>query len=273
MSKRNREQSDAVSLFPFLSILTCLIGTLTMLIAALALRQISPGDKGSEEENIKAEARLTTFKQIQAQINADKNEIERLKKLIEELEKQLRRITLDSESLKKKKVDLEKDIEKRKKVAEIATEAGKLKTKADQLNIDIARVKKEIEAKQAELAKKKKPVGATVTVRPSGSATGLKPFFIECTSDSIVTYDSKESRRISKTVLKTDAAYASLLERVKSQPDSTIIFLVRSGGILTFLEASTIADAAGTRYGKLPVVGDGMIDLGLFDVNSTEKKP
>ncbi len=271
MSKRNKEQKEALSLFPFLSILTCLIGTLTMLIAALALRQISPSDQQSE--NVEAEARLALYRQIQAQINKDRDEIEKLKSLIADLEKQQRQITLDSETLKKTKSDIEKDIEKRKKIAEMAAEAEKLMTKTNQLNIGIMRVKEEIKAKQDELTRKKKPLESTVTVRPSGSATGLKPVFIECTPDSIVAYDGAEPKRISKTVLKTDETYASLLARIKSQADSTIIFLVRSRGIFTFLEASTVADAAGTRYGKLPVVGDGMIDLSLFGVNSMEKKP
>jgi len=61
-----------VSLFPFLSILACVIGTLTLLITALALGQMDNDAVASAEE----------FERKQQQLEADLAKLERIRKLI-----------------------------------------------------------------------------------------------------------------------------------------------------------------------------------------------
>ena len=61
MARRAAGEQDDVSLFPFLSVLACVIGTLTLMIAALALGQMDNPTVASAEryEAVRAEtARL-----------------------------------------------------------------------------------------------------------------------------------------------------------------------------------------------------------------------
>ena len=49
MARRPAEE-DGVSLFPFLSVLACVIGTLTLMIMALALGQMDTEEVASAED-------------------------------------------------------------------------------------------------------------------------------------------------------------------------------------------------------------------------------
>ncbi len=79
MSKRRKsDASQSVSLFPFLSVLACVIGTLTLMIAALALGQMDNPAVVSAE-----------------QFNLEKQRLEAEQKLIAEIEKQLQEVKAD----------------------------------------------------------------------------------------------------------------------------------------------------------------------------------
>ena len=58
-----------------------------------------------------------------------------------------------------------------------------------------------------------------------------------------------------------------LLDRVADNDKATIIFLVRDDGLATYELASRIARSRYARNGKLPVIGQGRIDLSLFTAN------
>lgn len=276
MARRAKEQGDILSLFPFLSILTCLIGTLTMLIALLAMQQVSKteGDKAkikaSEQERIIAETRLRDYKVLKDKLQKDKLSISAVKKLLKELEEKRKTLLEEMERLIKEKALRMDEFAKRSKAAskaeELMGELNRFKDKIAKVTVEIERVKIEISEKTALLATKTKKSVSTVMVRPAGSMTGLKPTFVECTKDAVVIYDPEGTKRIPASVLKTDQAFNGLLGTVKANEQTTIIFLVRSEGIWTFRNASLQADAVGTRYGKLPIVGDGVLDLSLFGV-------
>lgn len=227
----------------------------------------------AEKDVAAAEARLSEFKHFQAQAQADKRASDGLRKSIEEAESLRQQSAAELEALRRTSSARRRESLEQNKAAELLAEAYRLKKAVDQLTADVARLKKELEAKRSALASKVKPVAATVTVRPSGSAKGLRPLFVECTQDSVVLHDAKGAKRVSKAVLKADAGYAALLEQVKSQPGTTVIYLVRSSGAWTFREASALADAAGVRYGKLPLPGQGALDLSLFGVKGKDEKP
>jgi len=281
MARRAKEQGDILSLFPFLSILTCLIGTLTMLIALLAMQQVNKSEvdaakiKESEQERIIAETRLRDYKALKDKLQKDKLSISAVKKLLKELEERRKTLLEEMERLLKEKALRMDEIAKRSKAAskaeELMGELSRFKDKITKVTLEIDRVKKEIAEKTAVLATKSKKSVSTVMVRPSGSTTGLKPTFVECTKDAVVIYDPEGTKRIPASVLKTDQAYNGLLGRVKANEQTTIIFLVRSEGIWTFRNASLQADAVGTRFGKLPIVGDGVLDLGLFGVKRKDE--
>jgi hypothetical protein len=281
MARRAKEQGDILSLFPFLSILTCLIGTLTMLIALLAMQQVNKTEKDaakikeSEQERIIAETRLRDYKAFKDKLQKDKLSISAVKKLLKELEEKRKALLEEMERLLKERALRMDEIAKRSKAAskaeELMGELNRFKDKIAKVTAEIDRVNKEISEKTALLSTKTKKSVSTVMVRPSGSATGLKPTFVECAKDGVVIYDPEGTKRIPASVLKTDQAFNGLLGTVKANEHATIIFLVRSEGIWTFRNASLQADAIGARYGKLPILGDGLLDLSLFNVKRKDE--
>lgn len=281
MARRAKEKGEALSLFPFLSILTCLIGTLTMLIALLAMQQVSKTEvdkeklKQNEQERLIAETRLHDYKALKDKIQKDKLSIGTLKKLLKELEEKRKGLMEELERLIKEKASRLDEIAKRNKAAskaeELMGELNKLKDAATKLGVEVDRVKKEIAEKNVELANKKKKSVSTVMVRPTGSRTGLTPTFVECTKDAVVLYGAEGTKRVPASVIKTDQTLNALLASVKANDKATIVFLVRSEGIWTFRAASQQADAVGARYGKLPISGEGLLDLSLFGVKRKDE--
>ena len=69
-----------VSLFPFLSILACVIGILTLMITAIVIAQIDP-----EAVNEKIETALEDDEEFQKKIEARKQKIEKLRLEIESI--------------------------------------------------------------------------------------------------------------------------------------------------------------------------------------------
>jgi len=281
MARRAKEQGEALSLFPFLSILTCLIGTLTMLIALLAMQQVSKTDadkqkiEASEQERLNAETRLSDYNTLKNKIQKDKGVIAELKTLLKQKEEKRKALLEALERLSKENASRLDERAKRNKAAnkaeELMMELNRAKDKITKMTAEIERLKKEIAEKDALRATKTKKSLSTVMVRPSGSRSGLTPTFVECGKDSVVIYEPEGKKRISASVLKTDQVFNELLANVKATEQKTIIFLIRREGLWTFRTASMQADGAGARYGKLPIVGDGVLDLSLFGVKRKDE--
>ena len=72
MAKPKPNDAEAVSLFPFLSILACLIGVLTFIITAVAISQMD------QSEDIAAVERTEKYAPLVAQLEQDKAELEKL---------------------------------------------------------------------------------------------------------------------------------------------------------------------------------------------------
>ena len=81
MARRKSGDGDNVSLFPFMSILVCLIGSLTLMIAALMAGQMNT------EQSQETIERYQRYSELKADIEADKTELESLKKLLADAER------------------------------------------------------------------------------------------------------------------------------------------------------------------------------------------
>ena len=62
--------------------------------------------------------------------------------------------------------------------------------------------------------------------------------------------------------------FIDLMELAANGKNDSIVFLVRSDGLTTFRTLKSLCDQRSIRNGKLPVVGQGRIDLSAF----TDKK-
>ena len=175
-----------ISLFPFLSILACVIGILTLMITAIVIAQIDP-----EAVNEKIETALEDDEEFQ--------------KKIEERKKELKDLRDEIEAIKKgpfKKIDPKKKDQLRQQISTVTAQVEKAQNDQKQsksiqgevvkMQSDLARMMKDLEQAEEEWELMKEPEKfATMVVKQSGSGAGgdLEPTFIECNEKGIRVYE------------------------------------------------------------------------------------
>ncbi len=259
MAKKSREHL-AVSLFPFLSILACVIGVLTLMITALALGQIGEKaanqteiDRAEEFVKLRKEAERLTPRLSQIRITLEKSKT---------LEAQTQQVMQEREALEKR---LKETKAPEKTAAQLEAQAKELRQKNEAMAKQLAELLAKLSPMREAAAKiPDAEEGGKITVRPGGSGTNLKPVFVECGGKGIVIHEPPRSIVVLRAGMETSEVYLKALNRVADEEDATIVFLVRPSGIATYNQARQIARLRHARNGKLPVPGEGPIDLGLF---------
>jgi ATPase subunit of ABC transporter with duplicated ATPase domains len=258
---RRREPEERLSLFPFLSIVICVIGFLTIMIASEAL------SKMGEKPDTQALERTAKYKE----------QLAKLKEIEEELKgrRDVEYATAFEATIKRAEEDLaELQAQKAERDQQIAEKEGQTadqRTAIDQLMKHIESIQKDIEERkktEAELAqevdKKRKPPAAPVAIRPGGTGKNIRPFFVECTDSSIVLHGREGSKPIRIADASSNQDYLNLLDKAATTENGIVIFLLRENGIGTYSAASNIAADRGTRNGKLPLLGQGKVDVSAF---------
>ncbi len=264
MARRKRKTKLTVSLFPFLSILACVIGTLTLMITALALGQMDTDTVARAEKYEKASRQLETDRDVIRRMKIKISQVEayaggKLKELADA------RRRLDRLQREKLSILRAKDGEKPPVVLIPTVDPEKQKRELSQLEDELHKQKEAMDRLLAELKERKKPPEeAEVLIQPGGSGVDLDPTFVECAASGIVIYEGAQPHRVHRKDLATDKTFTELLDRVAKQPKATVIFLVRDDGLGTYHAAGAIARSHYARNGKLPVVGHGKIDLSFF---------
>ena len=174
-----------VSLFPFLSILACVIGILTLMITAIVIAQIDP-----EAVKEKIENALEDDEEFQ-------KKIENRKKALDILREEIERIKRDPA----KKIDPKKKDQLKQQIAEVTEKIKQakileqqrktIKVEVVKKKADRAKMLKDLEQAEEEWELMKEPEKfATMVVKQSGSGTGgdLEPTFIECNDKGIRVY-------------------------------------------------------------------------------------
>ena len=175
-----------ISLFPFLSILACVIGILTLMITAIVIAQIDP-----EAVNEKIETALEDDEEFQKKIEERKKELDALREEIERIKKD-----------PFKKIDPKKKDQLKQQIASVIAQIKKAKEEEKQgktiqgevvkMQADLAKMMKELDQAEEEWELMKDPEKfATMVVKQSGSGAGgdLEPTFIECNEKGIRVYD------------------------------------------------------------------------------------
>jgi hypothetical protein len=260
--RRKSDASQSVSLFPFLSILACVIGTLTLMITALALGQMDSDAVASaeqfERQKQRHEADLARLELIReklstAEASADdaQRELAAARQRLAQLQDQVQ------QAIQKKDDPVEVEIPQvdpeghEQRMARLREELQQVQQQQKQLRQQLA-------------ALNKPPEEAQVRIQPSGSGVDLKPTFVECTAPAIVLYQGDKPRRVLRADLGTDESWLQLLDKIAANPKETVVFLIRENGLSTYNTAQNVARSRYARNGKLPVVGKGKIDLSLF---------
>ncbi len=261
MPRRRHGSDDDVSLFPFLSIIACVIGVLTMMIATLSLAQTDTPDVALIEAYEQKQKQLDqTEERIRklAVSNSAALELREEKKLLDMTLQQLQEMLEELERIEKELAEQDKvkivipPIDP--KARETATD---MQAEYDALRERIAQLEKEI-------AERKINSEANVTVLPQGSGLNFTPHFVECAAGAIVLHSGPSPKRIRAADMAKDGDFIKLLETVANGKDDSIVFLVRSDGLGTYRACKRLCDERELRNGKIPVVGKGRIDLTAF---------
>jgi len=328
MPKKRKKSDLKVSLFPFLSILACVLGILTLMITAIVIAQIDP-----QAVSEKIEEALADDKEFQEKLEQEKAAIQNLRREVEKLRKQPPKKIDPS-----RKADLAKKIDDAKKRTEEAKtlrrQTDALDKRREELQEKVEEVTAALANAEGELETRKDPSKiAPLVVKPSGSGMGgdLEPTFVECTAEGIVAYgkDGKPSLKVKRADLPKSKPWLDLIGKVareapfrkwRSVKKTTIearflrreggtiilkdrkgnelrvpalqltrnsqriaraiedarkakrpepvaryvIFLVRDKGFPAWAAATKTCDEKLCKNGRLPLDGEGPIDLSLF---------
>lgn len=257
---RRRKSEEGISLFPFLSILCCVIGVLTLIIVSMAL--------GSMDEEVIERARK--YQLITNDIKTQLDEIARLEELVKNVDAIREQLALADAELKRIQKQ-QQDLEKRDDVnVQLLAQLNRSRKRVTEMESERKELNQTLAKLQNELKRRKEPPGeAEVVIQPSGSGTNLVPRFVECRPEGVVIYEGDKQIRVRRGDLRSNQDFLKLLDDVaqKAKTDR-IVFLLREDGIPTYNAARAIANERLAPNGKLAVQGQGKIDLSLF----TKKK-
>jgi hypothetical protein len=275
MAKRRGSSGDEVSLFPFLSILACLIGALVAIIVVLVVAQTEKMEGRTPEDIQMAQEVLNIKKELEKRDEQKANldeKVAALKKIQEEVEDlkvrfaKLRKLLDSSKEVKQQNMEISQQLQK--ELDDLLLEMDGLKRQQELSKKEIALLMAELEKRKIPEDKKPPPV----QVQPSGSGMGeeTKVYFVEASSGSLKVLKpwGDEDYRLSAQpdVVVGDHAYNHFLLELQKDKNSLILFLVRDDGYGAYNNGAGRAESDyGIRVGKLPIPGRGDLQLDLFE--------
>jgi uncharacterized protein YlxW (UPF0749 family) len=275
MAKPRSGKQDEVLLIPFLDILCSLIGILILIIIVVSAAQLQKV-KGRTKQDVhlaqqyqKLLLRRKEQEALAAKLRAKVAELEKRRAELAAKERtfdELRvRLTLSADAMQ---ANQKKAAAGQKEIADLLVQIKAIAEAMPPLQAEIENLKKLL----AERKKKPDDKLTPVIVRPSGSGArrNQRLFFIEATGAGIVIYKSKtEQIRVAQNSVGADKEYDAFLARVRYTRNGALIFLIRKDGWWTYTRAAGWAEQRfGLNTGKLPLPGDGVIDLSLFEKTS-----
>lgn len=253
-------KKQQVSLFPFLDILACVIGNLILIIVAVVLEQTDtqPVAEAAKIEEMKVEAEENQaekgkleeqLKEIQQKLGLNDDQLVAARERLEEAEKKL-------EEAEKRRREAPKDVpELDPKLAELVRQLSEEKRK---LEAEMVKIKADI------LDRSKVPDQAIQVLPPARAGDGdapLRSLFIEVSKDGLVVYDDDKAWKVEKAKITADGELKKRLESIAADETASITFLVRPDALDVLPQAEQAALAARAVFGKVPLPGEGVLDL------------
>lgn len=269
MAKRSSSAGgNGVSLFPFLSILACLIGLLTLMIKILSDLQVVERGQNQEEilvalEHQKLQREIKQQQEQQAEIR--KKLIEKGATVVELQDLEDRRAVLRRELEADRKQDAENsDATLQRRIENLINQIAALIKERPPLDRKIAELTKELEDRKIDPNAEPPPV--IVQPRGLGERGASALYFIECNADGVVIRQKDGGRTsVSAASITTDPALNQFLNEVKSDRGALVLFLIRADGNGTYQRTAGWAEHQfGLQTGKLPIPNKGAIDLSRF---------
>ena len=157
----------------------------------------------------------------------------------------------------------------------LTAEAATLKKHAAEIAAELKSFDAAIARLNAELARRTAPPPeAAIKVRSSGTGVGLDPSFVECRTEGLVVHTQTPAVAVPLADIGTDKTFIELLDTVAKSQRGIVIFLTRTDGIASYYRARDVARDHRCKNGKIPVDGQGALDLDSFRTNETDaEKP
>jgi hypothetical protein len=255
---RRSEQHIALTLWPFLDILSCLAGALTVIIATVLVTEIveDPAVSGPLNE------RLTQAKKENERRRA---EIGHYQAYIRDKERQQADLQKAREAYMLTQQDIEDQLRREAMLVSLLRQKEDVERQIQELRDKYARQSAEIGAFRAT---NQGGVGTNVNdrieVHFAGRGKDLKPVFVECNMEGIVIRAGHETSFVRIQNISASDEFHRVLNTVETTLGGTVIFLIRPLGVEAFEQAEEVAEQEGVRNGKLPIPGEGVIDLGPY---------
>ncbi len=271
MAKRRRNEIS-VELFPFLSILACVIGVLALAIAGTVVGEM-------DSSTVKAIERAKQYQELQKTAESRKEKVKKLRQIVartekaEKLEKKVKAARKRIEKLEKQKEEVSERRKKlRRETDQIEASLEQLKRQIARLEKNLERTRQEIRRVEKELAKMNRPPEpADIVVKPGGSGEVDADFlrrvvFAECRKNGVTLYKDPSGEKTERYPSNGIRRNLELIERLDKIAVNKrwLVLLVRPDGARTARRVEQLANRRGAYNGKLPVPGDGHLDLSRF---------
>ncbi|HOX57118.1 MAG TPA: hypothetical protein P5205_08235 [Candidatus Paceibacterota bacterium] len=262
-----QQQHIALTLWPFLDILSCLAGALTVIIATLLVTQLV-------EDPVKNQAVNDKLAQMRRELEWKQAEVARYKGYIQKQAQQQAAAQKAREEYLSAQQDLEEQLRRQAMLVSLMQQKDEAQRQIRELRERYA--KQEAEINQLRIAQKGRAttnISDRIEVHFTGRGQNLRPTFVECTPDGIVIREGKEMGFVRTQNIGASDDYRRVLGRAGETLGGTVIFLIRPSGVDAFARAEEVALRAGVRNGKLPIPGEGVIDLGPYGGKTTSIPP
>lgn len=256
MGRPRKRRKQEVSLFPFLDILACVIGNLILIITAVVLEQVDtkPVAEAARVEDLKDEAERQQAKATELQRQLDEIR-QRSGVATEQLEELREKITEAKQQIKEAELRTQEASVPVEQPPDMKAELAKLEEQRKQLEAELEKLEQEIIERQ-------KPPEEVIAILPSGQGGGpRKGVFVEAAKDGLLIHEGDSPWQVPLATIGSDPKFKALLAKVKDDPEAIVTFLVRSDGLAALATAQEVAAANGARSGRVPLPGDGALDL------------
>ncbi len=259
MSRRRRKDTE-VSLFPFLSVLACVIGTLVLLLSAIAVGGM--GERSLDQVRLSerfeaAQIFIAGGRALLEEYEAQLQLREDAAKDDQKLGRQLSGLGLNPNiSLD----ELKALVQVEQEFADVSEEGRRLAAQSEELAASTLRSNDKL----GELGAAR--LRAPILIDPSGIGPNYRPYLVECTAEYLELHRTKGdfSFRIPTIEISRSPQYKKFLRRVRAISKGLVIFMIRPEGVKTFKSAEAVAHQFKVRNAKLPLPGQGKLDFGLM---------
>jgi hypothetical protein len=260
VARRRKREELSVSLLPFLSVLACVMGSLILLVAAMALGSMG----GASLDDVRRAQRM---EQVEEELEAARARLQALERSVHEAEV---REEQDGE-LRERLVGLglspDIAIEELQGIIRLREQLEDLITAIGAAEADAETALKLMEEAETKIdAAEKVAIGAPIVIDPSGIGREQRPYLVECSEGFLAIHRTQGdfSFRIPAEEIINSRDYKRFLKQVRAIRNGIVIFLIRPDGVSSYQDATRVAKLLGVRNAKLPLPGQGKLDFGRF---------